>query len=482
MPEQTEPRKNKKRIRSYPIIVLSAFFVGVFGILLGYICYYGYSNKQTLLNNSYNTRQQLLLGQNTRGKILSRDGDVLAYSEKGEDGKDVRHYPYEREFAHVVGYSTNGKLGVEAQANYYLINTSIDIKSKIACDAKGEKYPADNVVTTLDVNLQETAYNALSARKGAIIVSNPKTGEILAMVSKPDFDPNTIKQDWDSLMADTSTDAKLLNRVTQGLYPPGSTFKIVTALAYIKEHPENYNDYRFNCSGRYTYDGSTISCYHGESHGSEDFVTAFAKSCNSAFSDIGVSIDSKVFMNTLKDTMFNAELQLETVYSKSVARYFDDITTADLMQLSIGQGTTSVTPMHMNLITNAIANGGMLMKPYVVQEIKCDDGSIVKKYEPENYKRLMSQKESDILTQMMRQVVENGTGTKLKGLSYTAAGKTGSAEFNSATSDSHAWFTGFAPAEDPEISVTIIVENAGSGGSYAVPIAKRIFDAYFGVE
>jgi peptidoglycan glycosyltransferase len=151
-----------------------------------------------------------------------------------------------------------------------------------------------------------------------------------------------------------------------------------------------------------------------------------------------------------------------------------------MMQLSIGQGTTSITPMHLNMITCAIANDGVLMKPYVISEVKSADGKTVESFGSSEYKRLMSEEEADILTELMEGVVESGTATKLKGLSYTAAGKTGSAEFNS-DSDSHAWFTGFAPADDPEICVTIIIENAGSGGEYAVPVAKRIFDAYFGV-
>ena len=122
------------------------------------------------------------------------------------------------------------------------------------------------------------------------------------------------------------------------------------------------------------------------------------------------------------------------------------------------------------------------MKSYIISNIKSEDGKNVKSYSPENYKRLMTAYQADVLKAMMKEVVEVGTASKLKGLSYTAAGKTGSAEFTDSTSDSHAWFTGFAPADDPEICVTIIVENAGSGGSFAVPIAKRIFDAYFGVE
>ena len=474
--------KKKKRIRSYPIIVLSVFYICLTLALLIYIGNYAYSNRQTLLNNSYNTRQQILLSQNSRGRIYSRNGDVLAYTGKDENGKDKRIYPYGKEFAHVVGYSTNGKMGIESQANYYLINTSIDLSDKVTYDTAGEKYPGDSVYSTLDVKLQEVAYNALSARKGAIIVSDPRTGEILAMVSKPDFEPNTIAQDWSSLIADKSPDAKLLNRATQGLYPPGSTFKIVTALAYLKDNAGKYSDYKYTCNGKYTYDGNTISCFHGENHGYLDFAGAFAKSCNSAFADIGLSVSRKTFGNTLSALMFNSELPISGSYSQSKAHIDEDSSYDDVMQLSIGQGATGVTPIHMNMITNAVANKGILMKPMLITGVKSEDGKDVESFSKESYKRLMTAEEAQTLKEMMEQVVLNGTASKLKGLSYTAAGKTGSAEFNTNTSDSHAWFTGFAPVENPEISVTIIVEDAGSGGSYAVPIAKRIFDAYFGME
>ena len=150
------------------------------------------------------------------------------------------------------------------------------------------------------------------------------------------------------------------------------------------------------------------------------------------------------------------------------------------MQLSIGQGKTSMTPMHLNMITCAVANGGTLMKPYVIKEIKSEDGKVIKTYAPEQYASLMSVDEASIIRGFMEKVVTEGTASKLKGLSYTAAGKTGSAEFNE-FKDSHAWFTGYAPADDPQICVTVIVEGAGSGGSFAVPVAKSVFDTYFGV-
>ena len=155
------------------------------------------------------------------------------------------------------------------------------------------------------------------------------------------------------------------------------------------------------------------------------------------------------------------------------------MTDSAMMQTSIGQGQTQITPVHLNMITNAIANKGVLMKPYVIDHIENDVGTVVKSFKPQRYGSLMSDEEAEILKELMTAVVESGTATKLSGREYTAAGKTGSAEYGTVKGESHAWFTGFAPADEPEISVTIIVEGAGSGGDYAVPIARQIFDAYF---
>ena len=149
------------------------------------------------------------------------------------------------------------------------------------------------------------------------------------------------------------------------------------------------------------------------------------------------------------------------------------------MQTSIGQGKTQITPIHLNMITSAIAGDGILYKPYVVDRVESAEGKVVKSFQPDSYGRLMSEEEAGLLKELMTAVVEEGTASKLSGLQYTAAGKTGSAEYGTVKGNSHAWFTGFAPVEDPEVCVTIIVEGAGSGGDYAVPIAKRIFDTYF---
>lgn len=446
--------------------------------MMGYTCYYAITNQQELINNSYNGRQELLISQNRRGTIYAAGGQVLAETETGEDGSETRVYPYGNLFAHVVGYASNGKYGIESLSNYYLINSNAKLADKVASDVAGEKYPADSVVTTLDVRVQEVAFQSLGIYKGAIIVSEPDTGKIIAMVSKPDFDPNEINVIWDELLEDKESTV-LLNRATQGLYPPGSTFKIVTALEYIRENPDTYNQYRYQCNGHFTSGQDTINCYHGSVHGSEDFKTSFAKSCNSSFANIGMQLDRARFGDTLDGLLFNEELPVAFNYNKSRLIVDESTTDSDIMQAAIGQGTTQITPLHLNMITCAIANNGMLMKPYLVDYVKNNEGNIIKQFNTASYRRLMSEEEAAVLNSLMQEVIVSGTGTKLAGQSYTAAGKTGSAEYSSVKTESHAWFTGFAPAEDPEVCVTIIIEGAGSGGDYAVPIARRIFDEYF---
>lgn len=469
-------KKNKNKSKEIRIVTWG--FVLLFLGLSGYITYYSATHKQELINNSYNGRQQMLIAQNRRGRILSAGGEVLAQTVEDDGGNEKREYPYGNLFSHVVGYATNGRMGVEALANYYLINSNVPLSQKAGLELAGEKYPGDDVYTTLDVNLQQVASTALGVYQGAILVTQPDTGKILAMVSKPDFDPQQISAMWDELIADKDSSI-LLNRATQGLYPPGSTFKIMTALEYIKENPDSFQNYSYNCSGALTRGQDRIQCYHGTVHGGVNFTTSFAKSCNTSFANMGFTLDRDAFADTLEGLLFNQELPVS--FNSNISRVDVSAETADsdMMQISIGQGTTSITPLLLNMITCAIANEGILMKPYVVDRVENSAGSSVKAFSPSSYGKLMEPQESQILSSLMTDVVEQGTASRLKGLSYTAAGKTGSAEYGTVKGDSHAWFTGFAPAEDPQICVTIIIEGAGAGGDYAVPIAKRIFDAYF---
>lgn len=484
MKKTTKNKKKSNKVRrsnrNREIIMLSFLFTALFGVMIGYLCLYVKDNEQELLNNSYNARQAILASENIRGVIYDRNGEKLAYTDSNGE-TETRVYPYANLFSHVVGFSTKGKTGIEQLANYYLINSNVPISEKVENDIAQVKNPGNDVYTTLDANLQKVVYDSLGIYKSACVVTNVKTGEVLAMVSKPDFDPNTIVQDWDKFVEEekTKNSSVLLNRATQGIYPPGSTFKVITSLEYLKENETSVDGYHFNCGGKFTHEGTTIQCYHGSVHGSEDFYKAFAKSCNSAFSSIGVNLDRNAYGDTLNALLFNTELPIDIAYTKSALTVDDTVSDDEMIQISIGQGKAQISPMHMNMITCAIANDGILMRPLFVDKVLSGNGSIVKDFSPEAYAQLLTKEESDVLTELMVGVVNEGTATKLKTDLYQAAGKTGSAEYNGVKEDSHAWFTGFAPAEDPEIAVTIIIEGIGSGGDYAAPIAKRIFDAYF---
>lgn len=473
--KETSVKNNSKL--NHPIYTTSAIYVITFGVLIGNLCYFVATSEQEMVNNSYNSRQEILLSRNYRGSIYASGGEILAETILDEEQNEQRVYPYADLFSHIVGYSTNGRMGVEALANYYLINTNTSLANKAANDLAGVKNPGDNVYTTLNVELQKLADSELDIYRGAIVITEVKTGKILAMVSHPDFNPNKIAEIWDELIEDNQSSV-LLNRVTQGLYPPGSTFKIITALEYIRENGEDFRNYSYNCVGYYKKENSRINCYHGSNHGNVSFIRSFAKSCNTSFVNIGMTLDAATFKDTLDDLMFDRPLPLTLSYSKSSVQDLEEMSTAEKMQTSIGQGKTQITPMHLNMITCAIANNGTLMTPYVIDRVENDEGTVVKQFKESVYTNLMSETEADLLTELMVSVVENGTASKLKGQTFTAAGKTGSAEYDS-NGNSHAWFTGFAPAEDPEICITIIVEGAGSGGDFAVPAARRLFDTYF---
>lgn len=473
--------KQENRQTNHKMYIISVVFFLMFGVMSAFLVWFNMSNQSEFFNNSYNSRQELMAEQNIRGTIFSSDGEKLAYTITQEDGTEKRIYPFNEIFCHVIGYASHGKSGVEAIANYELSHSSVDLNDKLSNSVSGEKHPADNVFTTFDAGLQQIADKALGVYQGAIVVTEVKTGRVLAMVSKPGFNPNEVDTLLKKLTEDEESSV-LLNRATQGLYPPGSIFKVVTTLEYLREHNNDLSTYSYQCSGSFKLDNIKISCFNHKAHGYETYEDSVTNSCNSSFANIGVGLDLDAFAKTLDDLLFEKELPIDLPSSVSSFDLVGDGTKEAIIQSSFGQGRTIVTPLQMNLITCAIANDGILMKPRIIDGIKSAAGALVKKYEPTEYKRLMTSEESQILTDLMIQVVEVGTASKLSDLSYTVAGKTGSAEYDSSKEYSHSWFTGFAPAVNPEIAVTIIMEEAGTGSAYAVPVAKRIFDAYFDVE
>lgn len=468
--------RNKQQRKTIFIIVY--IFIGLFALVAGYFSYYLLFKSRDIINSSYNRREEILSDRVIRGKILASDYSVLAETLVDEEGNETREYPYGELFVHVVGRSQKGLSGLEESENIRLLTSNVNSFDNMYHDLIGEKNLGDNIITTLDVRLQQIAYDALGDYRGAVVVMEPSTGRILAMVSKPSYDPNDINEIWEELVADEKMKSPLLNRATQGLYPPGSTFKLLTTLAYTRENMD-YGDYEYDCNGSTEEEGMVIHCYNSKAHGEVDLKKSFAKSCNTSYATIGKELDITGFRDLCEDFLFNKPLPVNMASSiSSFELRVGSSSVKEAMQTAIGQGRTLITPLHNALIAATVANGGNMMKPYIVDRIENADKATVKSYHPQSYAKPISILEADYLTELMRGVVKGGTAKDLEGLGIEAAGKTGSADQDGGK-PAHAWFIGFAPASEPKIVVSIVVESVGSGSEYAVPIARKIFDAYF---
>ncbi|MDD3173492.1 MAG: penicillin-binding transpeptidase domain-containing protein, partial [Herbinix sp.] len=242
-------KENAKKDPKKSAFNIIYIFLGLFVLMMGYFAYFIIFRSDEVINNSYNNRQEILAQRVVRGEILSNDGEVLAKTLIYEEGNETREYPYGEVFAHIIGRFSKGKTGIEEAEDIRLLTSNINSFEIMYNDLIGEKSLGDNVVTTLDTELAQVAYDALGDYRGAVVVMEPSTGKILAMVSNPSYDPNEVDAIWDELIADEDTESPLINRATQGLYPPGSTFKVLTSLEYMRENPSSYQKYNYDCIG-----------------------------------------------------------------------------------------------------------------------------------------------------------------------------------------------------------------------------------------
>lgn len=476
--ENKSTKSQKKRNKEFTVVTYSFFLL--FFLLIGYFVYFMVFKSESAINNPYNKRQDSFEKYIVRGSIYSADGKILAETKKDQSGKEQRIYPYHNLFSHAIGYSKNGKAGIESIANFQLLRSNSFIAERIMNEVKGEQNIGDTVYTTYLYDLQKTAYDALGKYKGAVIALEPSTGKILAMVSKPDFDPNTIVADWDQLLKLAPDESCLINRATQGSYAPGSVFKLFTTTEYLEEHPDDYLQFHYNCTGSTTVKGNSIQCYDKIKHGNEDLKKAFAQSCNSAFATIGLTLNPNDFTRLCDKLLFNKKLPID--YPSAKSRFFLDekSSTASIMEASIGQEKTTVSPLHMALISAAIANNGILMNAQAIDHTTNAKEVGVKAYKPEEYDRIFSNAQASILQDFMRETVLTGTAKALKSNQYEAYGKTGSAQVSDSSDATHSWFTGYGTNKNNKtIALAVIVEKSGSGSKFAVPIAKKVFDSYF---
>ena len=448
------------------------FSLSLLIVLLGYVSYIQIFQSDTLAFHPLNRRSAEASTRVERGQIIDSNGKVLAESKLSDQHEYKREYPYGVLFAHIVGYDNPkyGKTGVESTFDGFL---SGQINPEHRLGAIGQLFAnkAGNKVTlTIDARLQQTAAQALGSNRGAIVALSPKTGAILAMVSKPSFNPNTLEDDWSSVSQAASS--PLLNRASQGLYPPGSIIKVLVAETALAEQKATV-DRQFICSGQLAIGPDyTLPEANNRAHGKLNLEQALAVSCNVTFGQLALDLGRSKMAKNFERYGLNQSLSSDIQENASRLPDFAKLSDGDLAQTGIGQGSLLVTPLRMAMLASTFANKGIIMKPYVVQKITAPDGSILKETSPSVWLSPVDEKLAQLVAGMMVSVVNEGTGSAAALRGIQVAGKTGTAE--NPHGAPHAWFIGFAPADDPQIAIAVIIENAGSGGGVAAPVARQV--------
>ncbi len=474
--------RQKKASRSAiirPYLLVSYLSVALFVGLIVYMLYFQISRRDELLNSPLNKRQDEVEAQVIRGPILAADGTPLAQTWLDDEGEPVREYPYGSLYAHTVGYGIYGGSGLESSHNNDLIHSHQDLVTQVQNDLTEEKKQGDSLVTTLRPDLQQAAWDALGDNRGAVVVMEADTGKVLADVSKPAFDPNTIYEDWEWLTEDET--GVFLNRATQGLYPPGSTFKIVTALAYYRQYG-TFDGFYYECDGFYEHDGFTIHCAGDRAHGMETLSDAMANSCNCAFASIIVEkIDKKLLRDTAEALGFNKEMTTDLPFLESVFELDGSTPDQLAMQTAIGQGDTQATPMLMCMIAGAVANDGKMLLPVFEDRLESAYGHVVRRQSARSFGQVMTKEEAAALKELLKGVVQYGTAVDLADLPCNVAGKTGTAEYGDISEGlAHSWFTGFSDTGGKDIVVCAIVEDGGNGYAPATQVARAVFQTWYG--
>ena len=448
-------------------------YFGMFLVVVVYLVHFILIDSADMINSSFNPRLNRHNSTIARGYIFDANGHVLAQSVPEYD-RFRRVFPHGGDFAHSVGFIGITKSGVEARYNFNLDNLDFEIWQRVQREViNGEPLRGDNVYLTLELEMQQLAARSLSSTRGAIVAMEPRTGRLIAMASSPGFNPNNITDIWRDLTVDTYN-SPLLNRAAQGLYPPGSVFKLVTADA-IMTHMPNYMDFYVDCRGTVIFDGVSLQCFNQVAHGRLNLSDAMKHSCNIFFAEALIEIGYERLLDSTENMMFNGALSFDLEYLHARYNMESGADTWEIIQTAIGQGRTLTTPLHMALITSAIANDGLMPEPHIGERITSYTGR-TKWTRRTQQTQVMSEENAAELTDMMIRAVESGTGTAARVPNIPVAGKTGTAEI--AGGDSHGWFVCFAPADNPEIVIVVLTENSG-GTQRAQRIARDMLVMHF---
>jgi cell division protein FtsI/penicillin-binding protein 2 len=421
-----------------------------------------------------------------RGDIVTADGKLVAHSVRASGAGPAvgwkRTYPSGDAFAHIVGYWSPryGASGLERAYNSDLVGKrGFATLSDWVSETMGTRQTGNDLVLTVDSRVQKAAIDALGSSRGACVVLDPRTGGVLAMATSPRFDPNAIDTEISTLP--TGDASPLIDRAIQGLYPPGSTFKIVTGSAALADGITTI-DTQWPGPAKTIIGGGRVTNYGGTGFGSLPFGDAFAQSVNTVFAEVGVKLGAARFVSAARAFGLDAAppfplfVRASTITDPSVMDKWE------LAWSAVGQpvrphahGGPLVTPLEMAMTGAAIADGGTIMRPYLVQQTRDYRGLLVTATGPRQWRVATDAATAAKVTQLMVRVVDSGTGTRAQIHGVKVAGKTGTAEL--ARGEPHAWFVGFAPADAPRVVVAIVIEHGGVGGHVAAPLAKSVLEA-----
>jgi penicillin-binding protein A len=465
-----------------PIARLFVVVVVLFAVLVGFTSRWTVFEANALRDNPKNHRELIEEQQIRRGVIRAGDDTVLARSLKQRDDSYVRTYPQGRLFSHAVGYSfvRQGRAGLERFYDDDLSGRKTELGS-IIDRLSGSEQAGDNLVTSLDPAAQRVALAQLGGRKGAVVALDPRSGAIRVMASVPGYDPNTVKDQRQFSTLNRDKDAPLLNRNTQSGYPPGSTFKVVTAIAAI-DSGRYKPDSRISGRNGKTISGVALNNDAGESFGDITLTEALTHSVNTVFGEVGEKLGKATMQKYMTRLGFGAPVEVDLPRDERAAsgeRVHGRIVPAtngavDVGRMAIGQDKLTVTPLQMAMVASAVANGGRLMKPHLGDRVVDRDGRTVDRIAPQELSQVMTPETASQVGAMMGQVVKEGTGTAAALEGIEVGGKTGTAEVDHGCPN-QLWFIAFAPLQDPRVAIAVTVEcGTGFGGTVAAPIAKAV--------
>lgn len=472
-----------------PALVLLRLYLAGFAAVLAAVAYWQLARGDELAVHPRNRRYWQAIRSYQRGAILSADGAELAVSEPvGSQGtarrrrQYARRYPAGEAYSHVVGYSDwkIGEFGVEMALNQALLNFDAprplprSFKALLWQSLVPPERQGDEVVLTLDSGVQETAVRELGRRRGAVVAIEVATGAVLAMADWPGFDPNRVAKQWPQLQRDD--DHPLLARAYQGRYPPGSVMKVFTAAAALGAGVVHEDD-SFVCEGVKRYRHSTVYCNKRSGHGRLSFRQGLAQSCNIVFADVALALGAQRFeaaaraagLDHRPKLFFPGEDRLGLVAKGNIPA---ELPPQMLAASGYGQGEVLVTPLWVAMLGQMIGNGGSLLEPRLVKEVRPRSGTDGYSLRPAG-RPVIGPESAHLVLSMMRDVMRpGGTAAHLGVPGVAVAGKTGSAE--NPHGRAHSWFLALAPAEAPRVAVAVVVENGGYGGRAAGPVAMAV--------